>query len=104
MKNSRRRFILGGATLATALTTGRAVFAADPVRLEESDPMAKSLGYVKDTAKADKVKFPKWAPDQDCANCTLYQGKAGSSEGPCQIFAGKLVAAKGWCSAWVKKA
>jgi hypothetical protein len=105
MRNSRRSFILRGATLATALTTGHAIHAADaPVRLEESDPMAKSLGYVKDAAKADKVKYPKRTPDQDCAGCMLYQGKAGSAEGPCQIFSGKIVMAKGWCSAWVKKA
>jgi len=24
--------------------------------------------------------------------------------GPCPLFAGKQVAAKGWCNAWVKKA
>jgi len=99
MKTSRRSFILSGATLATALTTGRAVFAADLVRLEENDPMAKNFGYVKVAAKADKVKFPKWAASQNCAGCMLYQGKAGSVDGPCQIFPGKLVEAKGWCSA-----
>ena len=66
--------------------------------------MAKNFGYVKDAAKADKVKFTKWAAGQDCAGCSLYQGTAGSAEGPCQIFAGKIVAAKGWCSAYVKKA
>jgi hypothetical protein len=39
-----------------------------------------------------------------CANCALFQGKAGDAWGGCPIFAGRQVAAKGWCSAWAKKA
>ena len=33
-----------------------------------------------------------------------FSGKAGAADGPCSIFGGKLVNAKGWCTAWVKKA
>ena len=33
-----------------------------------------------------------------------YQGKAGDAYGGCPIFAGKQVAATGWCSAYNKKA
>ncbi|NAV96670.1 high-potential iron-sulfur protein, partial [Salmonella sp. hn-h2] len=40
----------------------------------ETDPQAKALGYVADTTKADKAKFPKHTPDQHCGNCALYQG------------------------------
>jgi hypothetical protein len=32
-----------------------------------------------------------------------YTGKAGSAAGPCNIFAGKDVAAAGWCKVWVLK-
>ena len=39
-------------------------------------------------------------PGSTCANCALYQGANGSTQGPCQIFPGKEVKAAGWCSAW----
>ena len=32
-----------------------------------------------------------------------YTGKAGSAEGPCNIFPGKNVKAQGWCKVWVLK-
>ncbi|MGH7262243.1 MAG: high-potential iron-sulfur protein, partial [Nitrospiraceae bacterium] len=41
---------------------------------------------------------------QDCASCQLFQGKPGDAWGPCPIFPGKNVNAKGWCSAYIKKA
>ena len=34
----------------------------------------------------------------------LFQGKAGDAAGGCGIFPGLQVSAKGWCSAYVKKA
>ena len=34
----------------------------------------------------------------------LYQERAGDAWGPCQIFPGKDVSAKGWCTAYQKKA
>jgi len=69
----------------------------------ETDPQAKALGYVADTTKADKAKFPKHTPDQHCGNCALYQGGT-AAQGGCPLFAGKDVANKGWCSAWARKA
>ena len=97
---SRRRFIsivplLGAAALARAQAT--------PL-VDPKDPQAQALGYVADATKADKAKFPKYAPGQNCGGCALYQGKAGAASGPCPLYAGKAVDAKGWCSAWVKKA
>ncbi len=74
------------------------------VMVDEKDGMAASLGYVADGAKVDTKKYAKYAAAQQCANCQLYQGKAGATAGPCSIFAGKNVAAKGWCSAYAKKA
>ncbi|MEO5882757.1 MAG: high-potential iron-sulfur protein [Caldimonas sp.] len=71
--------------------------------VDEKNAQAAALGYVSDATKADAKKFPKYAAGQNCANCALYQGKAGGTAGNCPLFAGKQVAAKGWCSAWAKK-
>lgn len=101
---TRRHFIqlvpLAGAALAAA----SAAQAADLPMVGEKDPQAAALGYVPDAAKADKAKFPKYAAGQQCANCQLFQGKAGDAAGPCPLFAGEQVSSKGWCSAYVKKA
>ena len=101
--NSRRRFIkltaigLAAAPFANALLSGTAR-AADMV--SESDPQVSALGYVADATKSDKRTDATAA----CHNCGLYTGKEGEESGPCAIFQGKLVAANGWCTAWVKKA
>ena len=76
---------------------------AEPVAVSETDGQAASFGYKTDANKADKVKFPKYATGQQCANCVLFQGKPGDTAGPCSLFAGKQVAATGWCSAYAKK-
>ena len=99
---NRREFIAQISFASTALLAGNAM--AQGAMLAETDAQAKALGYVADAAKADKVKFPKFAAGQSCANCALYQGKAGAAAGGCPLFAGKQVAAKGWCSAYAKKA
>ncbi len=72
--------------------------------VDEKSPQAQALGYVSDATKADAKKYPKYAAGEKCATCALYQGKPGDPAGNCPLFAGKQVAAKGWCSAWNKKA
>jgi hypothetical protein len=72
--------------------------------VDEKAAQALALGYVADSTRADKAKFAVWAPGRQCNGCALYLGKAGDAAGPCPLFAGKQVAAKGWCSSWVKKA
>lgn len=99
---NRREFIAQIGLGGSALLAGN-VMAAAPM-VAEADAQAKALGYVADAAKADKVKFPKFAAGQNCTTCALYQGKAGAAAGACPLFAGKEVAAKGWCSAYAKKA
>ena len=99
MQTTRRTFMMTVAAAGAAL--GTAARAQD--MLDEKSPQATALGYVADTTKADAKKFPKHEATQDCANCALYQGKAGDASGGCPLFAGKHVAAKGWCSAWAKK-
>jgi len=101
--NSRRRFFkitaigLAAAPFAGALMS-TAAQAADVVK--ETDPTASALGYSVDAAKSTK-RTDKTAV---CSGCALYSGKAGAPDGPCSVFAGNLVSAKGWCTAWVKKA
>jgi hypothetical protein len=100
--SNRREFIAQISFASTAMMAG-SVMAAAPM-VAETDPAAKGLGYVADAAKADKVKFPKFAAGQNCTNCALYQGKPADAAGGCPLFAGKQVAGKGWCSAYAKKA
>jgi hypothetical protein len=99
---SRRQFIqivpIAGATLMGAKTVS-----AQANLVNEKDPQAVALGYVHDATKADKAKFKNWAAGQLCNNCALYQGKATDANAGCPLFAGKVVAGKGWCSAYAKK-
>ena len=100
---NRRRFIkltvtgLAAAPLANELFS-RSAEAADVV--SESDPTAVALKYKMDATKAAERKDAKAL----CSNCNLYTGKPGDANGPCAVFGGKLVSAKGWCASWVKKA
>jgi hypothetical protein len=100
--SSRRVFIAqvvaGGGAVATLGAKAQTLPMVD-----EKDAQAAALGYVADSAKADKTKYPKHTPDQKCSNCQLYTGKAADKSGPCSLFAGKQVTSAGWCSAWVKK-
>ncbi|MDO8904185.1 MAG: high-potential iron-sulfur protein [Hydrogenophaga sp.] len=72
--------------------------------VEATDPTAVALGYVALAANVDKIKHANFVEGSNCANCSLYQGSAGSEAGPCPLFAGKQVAAAGWCASYVKKA
>jgi hypothetical protein len=95
----RRRFIkltasaLCVAPFANALLS-ESTQAADLIK--ESDPAAVKLSYKADATKARERKDPA----AFCDNCALYTGKADSVNGPCAALDGKLVAAKGWCTAW----
>jgi len=99
---SRRHFIQIIPVAGAALLAGRQAFAQANL-LSEKDPQAVALGYVADASKADKAKFKTWAATQNCHNCALYLGKATDAVAGCPLFAGKVVAGKGWCSAWAKK-
>ncbi len=108
-KNLTRRSILaatGAATVLVAFSANRA-HASDLPKLAEDDATALPLGYKIDATQVDVAKFPQRAGDANannfCDNCALYTGAADSDYGPCSIFPGKAVAAKGWCVAWAKK-
>lgn len=110
---SRRRFLAqvamavpaGAALLDVAVINSAFAQAALP-KLELTDPSAKALLYIEDATKVDRANplAARYAAGQDCNNCSQIQGKDGDAWRPCAIFPGKLVAGKGWCSVWAKKA
>ena len=99
----RRRFFaaaggtFGAAVLASALP--RLALADDLPHLTTDDPTAKALNYTEDASKAG----PPHQAGQTCANCNFFQGGT-AAYGPCQLFPGKAVNIKGWCSGYAKKA
>lgn len=99
---SRRQFIqiipVAGATIL-----GSRAAMAQANLVNEKDAQAAALGYVADATKADKAKYKNYAAGQACTNCALYQGKPTDATAACPLFAGKVVAGKGWCSAYAKK-
>ena len=100
--SNRRVFLMQVAACGSVLAAAGAQ--AQAAKVDEKDPQAVALGYVADTTKADKKKFPKHAADQKCNTFALYQGKATDAAGGCPLFGTKQVAGTGWCSAWAKKA
>ena len=72
--------------------------AADLPLVTADDATAKAVKYVSDASNA-----PDATPGSKCANCSLYQGAAGSARGGCLLFPGKAVKATGWCSSWTAK-
>lgn len=106
-KTFARRTLLKGALLGAAAVPvtailGRAEAAAGKV--DPNEPQAKSLGYVEDASKVDAKANPNYKPGQTCANCLQAPtAKAGDAAVACNIFAQRMVNAKGWCKVYVKK-
>jgi High potential iron-sulfur protein len=103
-----RRALLKGALLGVAAVPvsallGRTASAAG-APVDPSEPQAKALGFVVDASKVDAKANPNFKPGQMCSNCLQAPtAKPGMAEVPCNIFAGRPVAAKGWCKVWVKR-
>jgi len=99
---SRRRVFktvsLGLAFMPIATIPLGIALAADLPLVASDDPTAKALKYVSDATKSTDAK-----PGSTCANCTFYQGAAGSSQGGCPLFPNKTVKATGWCTSWNAK-
>ena len=100
---TRRRFLRN---LAVAGSAGSVVMinpalGQDLPKLALDDPLAVGLQYVEDASKSTSPAFKEGS---NCANCLQIQGNEGDAFRPCAIVPGKLVAAAGWCSAWVPKA
>ena len=105
-KIARREFIQLSAVAAAGCfaVAGREAVAQDLPQLSEDEPLAKGMRYTHDASTVDPSTRANPAPDQTCDNCALVQGNDGDEWRPCQIFPGKVVAAKGWCSVWAPKA
>jgi hypothetical protein len=99
----RRQFLKLAASGLAALSLGRVILperaAAQAQEVDPKDPLAVSLGYACDGAKA-----PGHAEGHFCKNCQLYSGAADAKNGPCALFQGKLVCSEGWCKSWVQRA
>jgi len=95
---SRRRLLqrlaFGVSLAPVAAGLVRPALAGAPL-LSVSAPEAQAVKYVEDAKDAQGA-----TPGSNCANCGLYQGANGSTQGPCQLFPGKDVKAAGWCSSW----
>ena len=104
-KIARRKFIQLSAVAAAGcfVQSKRDAHAQDLPRLAEDDPLAVAMKYTHDASTVDPATRAQPAAEQDCSNCALIQGNDGDEWRPCQIFPGKLVAAKGWCSVWAPK-
>jgi len=97
---SRREFVeLFILASATALPSAAQAVAE---KLSPTDPKAAALNYVEDAKQVDARRFPNFKAGQSCANCKLVQLRYGFLR-PCELFPGKVVSEKGWCSAWVEK-
>ena len=96
---ARRRVLTLLAASAAAVVALPA--AADLPPLPETDPTAQALGYKADAAQVDAAKYPQHTAQQSCANCKFFQGTGAN--GPCQLFPGKSVSAKGWCAGYAAK-
>jgi hypothetical protein len=73
-------------------------------RVDPNEAKAQNLGYRDDAGQVDRAKFAKYEPGQTCATCQFYKGATGEPFGPCQVFSGRHVSAKGWCVSYWKKA
>lgn len=105
-KTFPRRTLLKGALLGVAAVPVTALLnraSAAAANVDPNSPQAKSLGYIEDATKVDAKANPNYKAGQACHNCLQATGKAGDARVPCNIFAGQLVAANGWCKVYVKR-
>ncbi|WP_006786296.1 high-potential iron-sulfur protein [Thiorhodospira sibirica] len=99
---TRRHFLKLGVAGLVAVPVASLVMrpVAAAQKLTENDPVAQAMAYKH--AAADAAGHPKFQEGRTCENCLLYKPDAGTAGwGSCSVFPGKLVAAEGWCSAWV---
>jgi len=96
---TRRRFVLTSLGLAPTLWISTSAVAAN-AHLDPADPAAKAAGYVAIATQANGKRFPQFKAGQDCASCSLFQGKATDAWGGCLIFGNKQVARGGWCASY----
>jgi hypothetical protein len=96
---TRRTFMMQAVAGIAATSLAARAWADDRKLLAEDDPEAKKFDYVADAGKVDAKKYPDFKPGDKCLKCQIYED-GPNNMGGCPIFAGKLVAANGWCSAF----
>lgn len=96
------KYALASAAAAPALIAIEAKATALPM-LDPADPLAQSLGFIPDAAKAAGNANPAFKPGQHCAVCMQYQGKQSDASAGCSIFAGHSVPSRGWCGAFLQR-
>ncbi len=96
---NRRQFMMQAVASVAAASLGARARADDRRPLAEDDPEAVKFGYVADASKVDAKKYPEFKAGDQCLKCQIYED-GPNDMGGCPIFAGKLVAAKGWCNAF----
>jgi hypothetical protein len=94
--------LAGVATLAVIIprTPARA---AEPTPLDPNDPQARALGFVVDASTVSVVSNPTFKSGEACRTCVQYLGKPNDLAGVCNIYAGHMVPAGGWCRVWGPK-
>ncbi|SFM66151.1 Tat (twin-arginine translocation) pathway signal sequence [Ectothiorhodospira mobilis] len=100
---SRRKFLKAGTCGLAAVPVAGLFWSGNAQaqeRLKENDPSAQALDYVHNAADSDHADYQQ---GQNCLNCDLYTDPNAKDWGPCAVFPGKLVAAEGWCSAYVPR-
>ncbi len=102
MRPTRRNFIIATGVAVGASPVVTPAFAQAGAHVDEADEQAVALGYKQDTHKVDGKKYPKHDVQQQCANCSFWQGKPTDAWAGCAMFGRKHIAQGGWCSAWAK--
>ena len=100
---TRRQLLLAAAALTpVAAVAGTPVNYGGIQRLNQDDPVARSLLYREDTRQvpAEHALAASHKPENKCANCVHLRGNAADQWRPCPVFPGRLVNAGGWCSVW----
>ncbi len=105
--NPRRQFLkLSGASAGLGIfvmALPRHARADDLPHVPETDPTASALGYKEDATKIDDAKYPTHKAGLVCSNCQFFGGTDKTPWAACQLFPGKSVSAKGWCSGYNAK-
>lgn len=106
-KYTRRRFLRNSAAAFPVglILVEQPALSQDLPHVTADDPTAQALLYVDDAADVDTANplAARFEPGQHCANCVQLQGESPDEWRPCALFPGKLVAAAGWCTAWVAR-
>jgi len=102
--------VLNGIKIPNALAKDEAAAAlpAGEKLVDEAGALPKALGYKHHVKDIDYKKYPKRKEkakqNEFCDNCSLYT-KVNEGYGHCTMMAtAGVVAAKGWCGSWNKKA